>query len=187
MIHSPKLCCVLDTNVIYPLWIRDLLLWFAHYDLYTPRWSKHIFDEWLVVMRRKGISDVEAAKRTHIMNDAFPDALVIGYESLIPVLKLADQKDKHVLAAAVKANANLIITNNLKDFPAEYLSTFGLRAKCPDVFLAEIINNDNKTSIIAFNELVSIKKNPVYEAYQVLEILRKYGLRETTDLLRSLL
>jgi hypothetical protein len=42
MIHSVRFTCVLDTNVIYPLWIRDLLLWFAHYDLYTPKWSKYI-------------------------------------------------------------------------------------------------------------------------------------------------
>jgi hypothetical protein len=56
MIHSVRFTCVLDTNVIYPLWIRDLLLWFAHHELYTPKWSKHIFDEWIEVMKRKGIT-----------------------------------------------------------------------------------------------------------------------------------
>jgi len=59
MIHSVRFTCVLDTNVIYPLWVRDLLLWFAYCDLYTPKWSHHIFDEWIDVMLRKGISKDE--------------------------------------------------------------------------------------------------------------------------------
>ncbi len=76
MIHSVRFTCVLDTNVIYPLWIRDLLLWFAYYDLYTPKWSNMIFEEWIDVMIRKGVSKEEAVKRTLKMNLAFPDALV---------------------------------------------------------------------------------------------------------------
>jgi len=79
MIHSVRFICVLDANVIYPLWIRDLLLWFAHHDLYTPKWSKHILDEWFEVMIRRGIPEDEALKRTSIVNDAFPDALVENY------------------------------------------------------------------------------------------------------------
>jgi len=56
MIHSIRFACVLDTYFIYPLEVRDLLFWFAHFDLFTPKWSKHIFDEWKAVMKRKGIS-----------------------------------------------------------------------------------------------------------------------------------
>jgi hypothetical protein len=52
MIPSVRFQAVLDTNVIYPLISRDLLFWFAQYDLYTPKWSKHIFDEWEEVMIR---------------------------------------------------------------------------------------------------------------------------------------
>lgn len=62
MIHSIRFTCVLDTNVIYPIDIRDLLFWFASYDLFTVKWSNHIFDEWEAVMKRKGISDVEIRK-----------------------------------------------------------------------------------------------------------------------------
>lgn len=46
MIHSVKFTCLLDTNVLYPIDIRDLLFWFAFHELYTPKWTKHIFDEW---------------------------------------------------------------------------------------------------------------------------------------------
>ncbi|WP_222867841.1 hypothetical protein [Sphingobacterium phlebotomi] len=68
MIHSVRFTAVLDTNVIYPVIIRDLLLWFAHYDLYTPKWSANIFDEWKTVMMRRGISEEEAEKRVQAPN-----------------------------------------------------------------------------------------------------------------------
>ena len=59
MIHSVKFTCVLDTNVIYPIEIRDLLFWFAHFELYTPKWSAHTFDEWKDLMTRKGVTAEE--------------------------------------------------------------------------------------------------------------------------------
>ncbi len=118
MIHSVRFTCVLDTNVIYPIDIRDLLFWFASYDLFTPKWSKHIFTEWEDVMKRKGVPDSEVKKRLLKAQLAFPDALVENYESLVNSLELPDEKDRHVLAAAIKTNANIIVTNNIKDFPA---------------------------------------------------------------------
>jgi hypothetical protein len=63
MIHSIRFTCVLDTNVIYPIEIRDLLFWFVYFDLYTPKWSAHIFDEWANVMKRKGLKGEEISKR----------------------------------------------------------------------------------------------------------------------------
>ncbi|WP_431294600.1 hypothetical protein [Pedobacter sp. P26] len=57
MIHSVRFKAVLDTNVIYPVVIRDLLFWFAHYDLYTPKWGANIFCEWKEVMLRHGVEE----------------------------------------------------------------------------------------------------------------------------------
>ncbi len=187
MIHSVRFKCVLDTNVIYPLWIRDLLLWFAYFDLYTPKWSLNIFDEWVDVMIRKGVDQNEAYKRADKLNLAFPDALVKNYEPLIDTLKLPDQKDRHVLAAAIKTNANLIITNNLKDFPEEYLASFGLKAKCADDFLTDIIDLNQTLSLKAFKKLVLNKKNPPYNEFEVLDILRNNGLKETANYLHALI
>lgn len=76
MIHSVRFTCVLDTNVIYPIEIRDILFWLAHHDLYTPKWSRHIFDEWEGVMKKKGISEDEIKKRVNRVHLAFPDAMV---------------------------------------------------------------------------------------------------------------
>ncbi|MDA3907434.1 MAG: PIN domain-containing protein [Bacteroidales bacterium] len=187
MIHSVKFKCVLDTNVIYSLWTRDLLLWFAHHDLYTPKWSENICSEWINVMKRKGISEEEADKRANIINEAFPDALVENYSSLIGHLTLPDEDDKHVLAAAIKTNANLIITNNLKDFPVEYLASFGLRAKAPDDFFTDIIDLNPNLAVKAYKKLVLNKKNPPYDEFEVLDILRNNGLKNTADYLHALI
>lgn len=187
MIHSVQFKCVLDTNVIYPLWIRDLLLWFAFFELYTPKWSQMICDEWIVVMLRKGVSQSEASKRADKINLAFPDALVENYEPIIESLDLPDLKDRHVLAAAIKTNADLIITNNLKDFPKEYLASYGIKAKGVDDFLTDIIDLNQEISVKAFRKLVLSKKNPPYNEYEVLDILRNNSLTNTAGYLHALI
>lgn len=187
MIHSVRFKAVLDTNVIYPVVIRDLLFWFAHYDLYTPKWSEHIFDEWRIVMERKGVDKEVAIKRVNIANKAFPDALVQNYDGLIQALQLPDPKDCHVLAAAIKTNANIIVTNNLKDFPEIYLDSFGIKAKTADDFLTDIIDLNQEQAILAFKEMVLNKRNPDIDEYEVLDLLRKSGLHETANYLHAFL
>jgi len=185
MIHSVRFICVLDTNVIYPIEIRDLLFWFAHYDLYTPKWSKHIFNEWEEVMKRKNVSKNEIKRRISKANLAFPDAFVENYAGLISVLNLPDKNDRHVLAAAIKTNANVIVTNNIKDFPEGYLTSFGLSAKTADDFLTDIIDLNPEVAVRAFKEMVLHRKNPALDEYQVLERLRSVGLDHTADFLHS--
>lgn len=187
MIHSVKFTCVLDTNVIYPIEVRDLLFWFAHYELYTPKWSAHIFDEWKDAMARNGVPEEEILKRVEKASKAFPDALVYNYEPLIDSLNLPDLKDRHVLAAAIKTNANVIVTNNLKDFPAEALELHGMSAKSADDFLTDIIDLNPEMAIEAFRKLVMNRRNPDLDEYQVLNALRKNGLTETANYLHALL
>ena len=187
MIHSVRFTVVLDTNVIYPVIVRDLLFWFAYYDLYTPKWSEDIFDEWKRVMIEKGIPEEEADKRIAKANLAFPDALVQNYKGLIAYLDLPDEDDRHVLAAAIKTNANLIVTNNLKDFPGDYLRSLGLKAKAADDFLTDIIDLNPEQAIAAFQEMVINKKKPNMDESEVLNQLRKAGLKDTANYLHALL
>lgn len=187
MIHSVRFTAVLDTNVVYPVIIRDLLFWFAYKDLYTPNWSDHIFDEWKRVMKEKGVSEDEANKRAEKANLAFPDAMVKNYKGLISHLNLPDEDDRHVLAAAIKTNANIIVTNNIKDFPAEYLQSFGLNAKSADDFLTDIIDLNQEHAVDAFKEMVLHKKNPKFDEFEVLNQLRKAGLTDTASYLHALL
>jgi len=138
-------------------------------------------------MKRKGIEENEALNRADKMNLVFPDALVVNYEPLIDSLKLPDLNDRHVLAAAIKINADLIITNNLNDFPEGYLSGFGLKAKAPDDFFTDIIDLNHDLSVQAFKKLVFNKKNPPINEYDVLDIFRNNGLKDTADCLHALI
>lgn len=185
MIHSVRFTCVLDTNVIHPIVVRDVLLWFAQYDLYTPKWSEHIFEEWINLMKIKQVPQEEIQKRISVINRAFPDAMVKNYHGLIKGLELEDEKDKHVLAAAIKTNANLIVTNNLRHFPEHYLNTFGLAAKSADDFATDIIDLNPKRALDAFMQMVSLKKKPELDAYQVLDLLRSNGMTQSANYLHS--
>ena len=187
MIHSVRFKAVLDINVIYPLISRDLLFWFAHYDLYTPKWSKHIFDEWEEVMIRKGLNKEDAKKRIAVVDSAFPDALVKNYENLISTLNLPDQKDRHVVAAAIKSNSNCIVTNNLKDFPQDVLDNFEIAVISADDFLVDIIDLNHEQAISAFKEMVLNRKNPKMDEFEILNQLRKCGLKKTADFLHRLI
>ncbi|HLS31564.1 MAG TPA: PIN domain-containing protein [Flavobacteriaceae bacterium] len=163
------------------------MFYFAHYDLYTPKWSNHIFKEWERVMIRKGIDKSEAKKRVQNANLAFPDAQVSNYERLINQLELPDATDRHVLAAAIKVNANVIVTNNLKDFPKDYLAEFSLTRKSADDYLIDIIDLNPQEAIEAFREMVLYKKSPPLDEFDVLSSLRKVQLKNTADYLHSLL
>lgn len=185
MIHSVRFTYVLDTNVLYPIVLRDIIFWFAHYEMFTIKWSKHIFDEWEKVMRQKGISNDEITKRMETATRAFPDAMVENYEPLISGLELPDENDRHVLAAAIKTNANVIVTNNLKDFPIEYLAKYSLNVTSPDDFLADVIDLEAELAVKAFKEMVLNRTNPDMDEYQVLDSLRKNGLDKTADYLHS--
>lgn len=118
MIHSVRFTAVLDTNVLYPVVIRDLLFWFAYYELYTPKWSRHIFKEWEQVIREKcpDTPEIKIIKQIENAEMAFPFTRVENYELLMDGLRLNDPDDCHVLAAAIKVNANVIVTQNLIDF-----------------------------------------------------------------------
>lgn len=187
MSQSKRIIAVLDTNVIYPIVIRDILFWFAHFEIFIPRWSAQIFDEWRRLMITKGLSGEDADRRIAKANLAFPDALVTDYRELISKLILPDVNDRHVLAAAIRSKATCIVTNNLKDFPADYLLSFGLQAITPDSFLVDLMNKDQELAIAAFLEMEKHKKKPKYSTGELLKMLTTAGLVETAHNLRILL
>lgn len=130
---------VVDANVLFPLTLRDTVLRAAAADFYQLRWSKEILDE----MERNLVSTgaVPADKATRLrttMERFFPEAMVTGYEPLIVAMQ-NDMKDRHVVAAAVKAGAQVVITANLKDFT---VLPDGIEAQSPDEFLCNLFDLD---------------------------------------------
>ena len=187
MISSVRFKAVLDTNVLYPIVIRAFLFWLAWYDMYTPAWSNHIFEEWESVCSRKfpELPKEEIMKRLKKADEAFPFARVENYEPLMEGLELKDQDDNHVLAAAIKINANVIVTQNLPDFPEDYLSQFNIGVKSADDFICDIIDLEMEKAVQAFLEMVSHKKKPPLNVYDVLDSMRTVGLVKAADFLHS--
>ena len=107
--------------------------------LFRARWSADIHREWMEAVARKvgvEMAQLEATRRS--MDGAVPDALVMGYEDLIPALTLPDPDDRHVLAAAIRCGASAIITFNAKDFPQAELAKYGVHTRNPDDFIRDV-------------------------------------------------
>lgn len=127
---------IYDACVLYPAPLRDLLMQLALTDLFKARWTDHIHEEWIVALLRRAKYDRKILERTcDLMDASVRDAKVVGYENLIDALVLPDPNDRHVLAAAIKAGANAIVTFNLKDFPSDVLASYGIEAIHPDEFI----------------------------------------------------
>ena len=185
MMLFPRNIALLDANVLYPAPIRDYLLELANIEVYQPKWTALIQEEWIhnLLAKRKDINRNQLDKTVEAMNAAFPDANVTSYEHLISKLSLPDEKDRHVLASGIEINADVIVTFNLKDFPVEYLKTFEIEVLHPDDFIADLIRTNKESSIIALNNIIHRLKNPPKSKYDVLNSLRNCGLKNSVSLL----
>lgn len=131
---------VYDANVLYPSTLRDVLIRVGLARLVQPKWTDRILDEVFRNLRanRPDLDPARLDRTRRLMNDAIRDVTVTGYEQLIDQLDLPDADDRHVLAAAIHAEAQVIITFNLRDFPADRLSVWGVEAQHPDDFLTTL-------------------------------------------------
>ena len=169
---------VYDSCVLYPAPLRDLLMRLALTDLYRARWSDQIHEEWIntVLRNRPDLSRAQLERTRSLMNAHVRDALVDGHQSLIPALKLPDPDDRHVLAAAIKCGADLIITFNLDDFPEHVLASYGLGACHPDLFPVDQLNLDAERVCMAMRQHRASLRNPPKSVEQYLVTLEEQGL-----------
>ena len=126
-----RFTAVYDACVLYPAPLRDLLMHLALTDLFRAKWSDRIHDEWTsnLLKNRPDLTAEQLAWTRTRMDAHVPEALVAGFEGLIPSLVLPDLDDRHVLAVAIHGRADVIVTKNLKHFPAAALATFGIEAQ----------------------------------------------------------
>jgi hypothetical protein len=117
------------------------------------------------------------------METAIPDAIVFDYQHLIPTLNLPDRDDRHVLAAAIVAPVDMIVTWNLKDFPAEIIERYELEVITPDELLCRLLARDVQAIQRVLEEVRLTLRHPPYTYEQLINRLKAVGLIKTAKLL----
>ena len=132
--------------------IMDTLLRLAAEPaFYTPKWSQEIIDEVRRTLAKFGRTPAQIDRRIDAMIRAYPDSMVVGFEGLIPAMGNND-KDRHVLAAAVKCGAHVIVSDNKRHFPEESLSPYNLECMTADTFLEHQYHLDPDSFINVLTE-----------------------------------
>ena len=172
---------VYDACVLYPAPLRDFLMWLALSGLYRARWTEQIHAEWKrnLLHNRPDMTREQLDRTSALMDRAVPDALVSGHEVLVDRLALPDPDDRHVLAAAVRCNASVIVTFNLKDFPAATLGPFGIEAMHPDVFVEDLIDLNQSAVLTAAQRQRRSLKHPPMDVDAYLDCLLRQGMVQT--------
>lgn len=179
-----------DACSLVSVWRRNLLLSLAEAEFFRLRWSQTILDETeralakLHLQRGNTDGDTRARQAVAAMMKAFPEAMVDEFTSLLAnSVGLLDPNDEHVIAAAVKTQAQAIVTENISDFPAELLGKLNLEARTADEFIADTIELEEGLAIPAIRNMRLRLKRPEMEAGDLLRSFEAHGLFETVSVL----
>lgn len=176
---------VLDANVLYPIALTDFFLTTAGRRLFRPHWGSGILAEVErnLLQDRPDLVLAQVRRRLEDMNAAHPGALVDPPEELVAAMPV-NAKDRHVLAAAVVARAEVVVTFNLKDFPAAACAPLGVEAQHPDVFAEHLVDLDPQVVWDAVVEMSSRRTRPPMSPEEVCDRLAR-DLPQAVDRLRS--
>jgi len=177
---------IYDANVLYPSTLRDVLIRLAQSGHLQAKWSDTILDETFRSLHanRPDLDESRLQRTRELMNLAVRDAVVTGHEPLIKSLHLPDPDDRHVLAAAIRARAQIIVTFNLHDFPADVLADWDVEAKHPDDFLVDQFHLDAISVHKAVQAVADSWQRPPGTVNDVLDRLDRAGLPQTAAVLR---
>ncbi|MBA5778475.1 PIN domain-containing protein [Stappia sp. F7233] len=171
-------CVILDANVLYPNRMRDILLTMVHKGLFRAMWTDEIMDEWSRnVLANHAASEAQIRRTLAVMRDAFEECWVYHHRPLIAGMEgLPDEGDRHVVAAALAAGAQQIVTSNLKDFPAEVLESYELEAIDPDTFLVGQFELNRSLAVNAVRSVRQRLDKPSFTKSEFLTDLTRKGM-----------
>ncbi|MDP9027043.1 MAG: PIN domain-containing protein [Actinomycetota bacterium] len=164
----------LDTCTIFGAAINDFVLDLAERGTFRPLCSEHVLAELERSLVRRGIDPDAVAYRIGAMRTAFPDANVTGYEDLISQMT-CDDDDRHVLAAAVRANAEVIVTFNLKHFPQSSVEPYQISTVHPDDFLLDQLDLYPQATLQSLEDTSGRYEKPAMTVDTFLGLLAKAG------------
>lgn len=167
----------LDAWVMVPIALTDTLLRLAEAGLYRPLWSDRVIDEMVdaIEMIHPELASGAARSRADEMKASFEDACVTEWEALVPGISLPDSDDRHVVAAALRGRADMVVTANVRDFPTEVLEPFGLEVQNPDEFLLNQLDLAPDLTISTLHRQAVATRRPAITTEALLEQLSRCG------------
>lgn len=176
-----RFAALYDACVLYPATMRDFLMSLAETDLFRARWTDRIHDEWIrnVLRDRTDLTRERLERTRDLMNGAVPDCLITDFDALIGAVELPDPDDRHVLAAAIRGRVDVIVTLNLKDFPATSLAPYDIDAQHPDAFADHLLNLNAGAVCAAAKRHRERLKKPPKTAQEYLDALANTGFTRT--------
>lgn len=183
-----KLTVLYDACVFYPNYLRDVLMQLTTTNLFQARWTDQIHDEWIrnLLANRPDLSAERLNRLRGAINRSVSDGLVADFEHLIPSLDLPDPDDRHVLAAGIVAKVDVIVTFNLKDFPASALGDYGIKSQHPDDFITDLIDVGPLKVFEAVRTIQTRLKNPRMDFEKYMDVLLNQGLPISVSKLRQM-
>jgi hypothetical protein len=162
-------------------------MWLALSGCFRARWSREIHNEWKrnLLKNRPDLTVEQLDRTSGLMDEAIPDACITGYEELIEGLSLPDIDDRHVLAAAIRCSASVIVTFNQKDFPVAALAPFGIEAQHPDEFVDNLFDLDPAAVVSAAQRQRHQLKAPPMDVGNYLDLLLRQGLVQSVKALND--
>jgi predicted nucleic acid-binding protein len=163
---------VLDADALHPYNAVDLLLRLAERRLFRPIWSEEILNELRRSLTKRGLPQAKVDRRIRTMDEAFHEAMVSDWERHLPsVPDQVSTDDRHVVAAALAAKADGIVTNNRSDFPADALADLELDVQSLDEFFVNQVALDEEVVIAAFRDMEADRAKPPRTAEELLAAL----------------
>ena len=180
-----RYAAIIDACVLGGGLKRNIILSLAEAGLFRPYWSARILDETekAILAISKGTADPSRQRRA--IERAFPEAMVFPNSGPDLLGLLPDPGDEHVLAAAIAARCDTLVTDNLKDFPQDVLDRWGIEVMSPDDFISNAMDLDHAAAIGALRDMRARLKDPKFTVSALVLKLEGQGLLQTADFLRK--
>ncbi|PZX12434.1 putative nucleic acid-binding protein [Palleronia aestuarii] len=176
MRRGDQFTALVDACVLGGALRRNLILSLAEAGLFRLRWSDAILDETERTIARITEGKADTARQRAAMVAAFPEAMVLHDRTIEAHLALPDPGDVHVLAAAINAKVDVIVTDNVKDFPADPLEAWEIEAVTADAFIADCLDLDSAAGVEAIRRMRERLRHPQFDADGLIRKMEGQGL-----------
>jgi predicted nucleic acid-binding protein len=185
---SDRFTALIDACCLAGALRRNILLSLAEAGFYRIQWSEKILVEAGEAIAKITAGKADVPKQIDVMKQAFEEAMIDDFAAIEEALKqspLKDANDAHVIAAAIHGAADIIVTDNIKDFPKTVLDQFGIEAMTADEFIADCIDLNKVAAMSAINKMRKRFNNPKYTWRALCEKAEAQELVQTATAMRE--